>query len=1303
MSTYVIGLDFGGGGGRSILLDLHGGGTITASRPWRFATAPGTGGLGFDVDLDAVWSVYAATTREVLERAGARPEEVIGVAATAVRLGNVMLDATGDAVLAVPNRDARAAGPGLMLGIEHGDGLYEATGRWPLPIHSAARLQWLKAERPDDFARITDVLSISDWIAFGLSGERASDPSQAGETLLFDLRACGWSDEWIDRLGLPREIFPAVHESGTKLGELQAEAAEALGLTPGIAVAVGGGDTQCGLLGAGATGVGDVAAVAGTTGPIQLVTGSAVVDPERRLWSGHHLIPGRWVLESNCGPLGETLEWFARLLYQQTQDGSGSVSPVLRLLGEAATSTPGARGLLSSLGAEVMNAKQMGLPLGQLTLSHLSSVDDATPRRHLVRSVVEGTACALRANLEQIVEVAGGERGPLRLTGGLSQSETFAGIVAGVLGESITIPSDAGSTGLGAAMCAAVGAGAYPDLETAASKLVETRACAPAASEADDQAALYERWTKLRAARATADAEAATLTMPFAVGAHQATEAGDASGARPRVLVAADFDAASLEALGEIADVTYASFREAKRMLTGDSLVEALQGYQAFVTEIDLVDARSIEKLPELRIVASCRGDAVNVDIDACTAFGIPVLNAPGRNADAVADLTICFMLMLARRMPEASSFLHDPSITPGDMGAMGKAFGTLQGQELWKKTIGLIGLGAVGRHVAERLSGFGARVLVADPFVSPEQAALVGARVVSLETLLRESDFVSLHAAVTPETTGMLGANELGWMKSTAYVVNTARAALVDEDALVATLAEERIAGAALDTFSVEPPGAAHPLMQLDSVISTPHVGGNTTDVSAHQGEIVVGDIRRLLSGERPLHALNPDVLDAFDLVAERPTPDAETIERLAAGPAPAVSDLQKKKKEKKPGEAAPAPAAAPPVVDVADVPEEVRAGMEAILADFMARITGDDAVAAFSADKDVTLHFDLSDIGLACWIHLGPGDSFAGGVGDPDGDADVELRMRANMFDGMFTGTANPMEAAMDGRLSFTGDAAKAMTLQQLQPDLARLYVEAREASGPPGDLDALPDPATGAVAAAPPAPAGAGDPRIAIVDTVRELYEAELITATGGNVSARIPDRAGGEGSAGGKGSAGGQGIGECWITPSRLFKGDLAPEVMVRIDLEGKSLDAGSRSPSSEWDVHCAIYRAKPEAKAVVHAHAPNATILANTGLPFLPISTEAAFFGNIPRVPFIMPGTHELAVAVEEAISDSWAVLMVNHGLIVAGRTLRSAADMVEIIERSAEIMLGCRAVGEEPPVLPDDVVETLRQMGDMIA
>ena len=211
-------------------------------------------------------------------------------------------------------------------------------------------------------------------------------------------------------------------------------------------------------------------------------------------------------------------------------------------------------------------------------------------------------------------------------------------------------------------------------------------------------------------------------------------------------------------------------------------------------------------------------------------------------------------------------------------------------------------------------------------------------------------------------------------------------------------------------------------------------------------------------------------------------------------------------------------------------------------------------------------------------------------------------------------------------------------------------------------------------------------AGDIRHEMCRIVNELYAAQLITATGGNVSARNPDAPD-----------------EAWITPSQLFKGDLRPEILVRIGMDAKALDPNSRSPSSEGLMHTAVLKARPEAQAVIHCHAPNATILVNAGLPFLPISTEAAFFSDIGRIPFVMPGTQALADAIVEAMGQGWAVLMQNHGLLVAGRSLRRAADMAEIIERTAQVIIGCRSVGVDPPVLPEKVVAMLAKYGDLMA
>jgi autoinducer 2 (AI-2) kinase len=204
--------------------------------------------------------------------------------------------------------------------------------------------------------------------------------------------------------------------------------------------------------------------------------------------------------------------------------------------------------------------------------------------------------------------------------------------------------------------------------------------------------------------------------------------------------------------------------------------------------------------------------------------------------------------------------------------------------------------MGAVGRAVVAPQRPFGARCRVFDPFVADDCVRLAGAEPASLSALLAESDFVSLHAAASEATTGLIGAAELAQMRPGTCLVNTARASLVDGEALLAALRSGALAGAALDVFAVEPPAPDDPLLCLDNVIATPHVGGNTLEVASHQGAIVAADLARLMAGERPLHVLNPEVLDAFDWRTPRLPPDANILERLKSRPAPAVTDLLEK-----------------------------------------------------------------------------------------------------------------------------------------------------------------------------------------------------------------------------------------------------------------------------------------------------------------------------------------------------------------------------------------------------------------------
>jgi autoinducer 2 (AI-2) kinase len=253
-------------------------------------------------------------------------------------------------------------------------------------------------------------------------------------------------------------------------------------------------------------------------------------------------------------------------------------------------------------------------------------------------------------------------------------------------------------------------------------------------------------------------------------------------------------------------------------------------------------------------VVGVCRGKVgSHVDVAAATEHGVLVLNTPGRNAVAVAELTLALMLMLARRIPRATGLVQTGA---WDSPLCAVHWG---GIELAGKTAGLIGLGAVGRGVARRLRAFDVDVLAYDPYVP--SASVPDVRLVSLDELLSRSDFVSVHCTLSPETRGLVGREGLALMKPTAFLINTARASIVDEAALLDALRTGRIAGAGLDVFSVEPLPLHHPFTRLDNVVLTPHIGGAPDDVVKRHSWMLTNDILRWQRGDRPVHMLNPEV----------------------------------------------------------------------------------------------------------------------------------------------------------------------------------------------------------------------------------------------------------------------------------------------------------------------------------------------------------------------------------------------------------------------------------------------------------
>jgi len=267
------------------------------------------------------------------------------------------------------------------------------------------------------------------------------------------------------------------------------------------------------------------------------------------------------------------------------------------------------------------------------------------------------------------------------------------------------------------------------------------------------------------------------------------------------------------------------------------------------IVEADLVGAEVFD-LP-LTVIGSCRGDPVNVDLAAATSRGVPVLRAPGRNADAVAEMTVAILFAVNRFVVAADSDVRAGRIYLDDL----IPYQRFRAWQLAGRTAGIVGLGAVGRAVSWRLAGLGMKVITCDPYTSEATHAL--------DDLLSEADVVSMHAAVTPETIGMIGAEELARMRPGAIFINTARAALHDMDALVGALASAHLAGAGLDHFPGESLPADHPLCGMRNVVLTPHIGGATYDTETNHSKLIADDIARILAGERPVNIVNPEVLD--------------------------------------------------------------------------------------------------------------------------------------------------------------------------------------------------------------------------------------------------------------------------------------------------------------------------------------------------------------------------------------------------------------------------------------------------------
>ncbi len=313
----------------------------------------------------------------------------------------------------------------------------------------------------------------------------------------------------------------------------------------------------------------------------------------------------------------------------------------------------------------------------------------------------------------------------------------------------------------------------------------------------------------------------------------------------------------------QIADVTSAPPRtESERRLreyVGDpaDVVRAAAGQEVLVVHGAPVSAEVLDAAP-LRLVCCARGGPVNVDVAAATARGIPVVNTPGKNAEAVAELTITFALLLIRAVPRASRYLAERGSFAESVFEGSEFFG----KEAASVTLGLVGFGRVGREVASRARALGFTVLAYDPLIP--DVMVDGVDLVPLAAVLERSDIVSLHARATPENRHMFSRAEFARMRAGACFINTARESLVDESALRVALEQGSLAGAGLDVLERPPAGTRHPLLAAPNVIVTPHIGGATAETLARGAQRAVAALASLLAGRVPDDLVNPQVLNA-------------------------------------------------------------------------------------------------------------------------------------------------------------------------------------------------------------------------------------------------------------------------------------------------------------------------------------------------------------------------------------------------------------------------------------------------------
>ena len=332
-----------------------------------------------------------------------------------------------------------------------------------------------------------------------------------------------------------------------------------------------------------------------------------------------------------------------------------------------------------------------------------------------------------------------------------------------------------------------------------------------------------------------------------------------------RAFITASITDEVLEELRKKMEVTYESWRDTGNIYFDiKEMIEKLKDYDVFITVADDLKKAEFFEKTNLKLIASCRGDPFNINLEAATKKNIPIIYTPNRNVVAVAELAVGLIISMARNLTKLDRFLHSEDFEIIEFEDWINCYNKFMGSELESKTIGIVGFGQIGQRVAERLKPFGVKFLIYDPYVSEEVVKEYGEKT-DLDFLMKESDFITLHAVATDENDNLINEERIKMMKSSGYLINLAKGSLVDYDYLYGALKKNEIAGAALDVFPLEPIDEDNEFLELDNVIVMPHIGGNTTEVVNRQSKMLLTDINIWLNNGIPSHVLNPEVFEGL------------------------------------------------------------------------------------------------------------------------------------------------------------------------------------------------------------------------------------------------------------------------------------------------------------------------------------------------------------------------------------------------------------------------------------------------------